>query len=177
MVLLAGVDREPGGAAAGAATTGRRESGVSVASCLSSGPLVEVRSGWVGNTHASYSIPLLYPPTGALGLDAEEGSRHAYGQQDAEAPLHPVRQPRAALLRGQVHRGYAWRCGGSFALEGLARKGRIRMATATELARHRLSDSKDFTFVIKVPGRDWVLDPGSEAAYQMWEAKLRPMLG
>ena len=67
--------------------------------------------------------------------------------------------------------------GGSFALEGLARKGRIRMATATELARHRLSDSKDFTFVIKVPGRDWVLDPGSEAAYQMWEAKLRPMLG
>ena len=64
--------------------------------------------------------------------------------------------------------------GGSFALEGLARKGRIRMATATELARHRPSDGKDFTFVIKVPGRDWVLDPGSEAAYQMWEAKLRP---
>ena len=63
MVLLAGVDREPGGAAAGAATTGRRGSGVSVASCLSSGPLVEVRSGWVGNTHASYYIPLLYPPS------------------------------------------------------------------------------------------------------------------
>ena len=67
--------------------------------------------------------------------------------------------------------------GGSFALEGLARKGSIRMATATKLARHRPSDSKDFTFVIKVPGRDFVLDPGSEAAYQEWEAKLRPMLG
>ena len=61
--------------------------------------------------------------------------------------------------------------------EGLARKGRIRMATATELARHRPADRKDFSFVIKVPGRDWVLDPGSEAALQEWEAKLRPMLG
>ena len=110
MALLAGVGREPGGAAAGAATTERRESGGSVASCLSSGPLVEVRSSWVGPlAQVTLLLYLLRPPTGVLGLDEEEGTRHGSGQQDAEAPFHPVRQPRAALLRGQNDRGRARR--------------------------------------------------------------------
>ena len=50
------------------------------------------------------------------------------------------------------------------------------MATATELARLKPDDRKDYSFIIKVPGRDWVLDPGSEAAWEEWESKLRPML-
>ena len=32
------------------------------------------------------------------------------------------------------------------------------------------------TFIIKVPSRDWVLDPGSQAGWEDWESKLRPML-
>ena len=62
-------------------------------------------------------------------------------------------------------------------MDNISRKGRIRMATATELARTKPMDKKDFTLVIKVPGRDWILDPGSEAAFEEWESKLRPMLG
>jgi len=61
-------------------------------------------------------------------------------------------------------------------MDNISRKGRIRMATATELARLKPDDRKDYTFIIRVPGRDWVLDPGSEAAWEEWESKLRPML-
>lgn len=62
-------------------------------------------------------------------------------------------------------------------MENIQRKGRIRMATATDLMRLKPDDKKDFTFVIKATGRDWVLDPGSFAAWEEWHAKLRPMLG
>jgi len=62
-------------------------------------------------------------------------------------------------------------------MENIQRKGRIRMATATELMRVKPDDKKDFTFVIKATGRDWILDPGSQAAWEEWQAKLRPMLG
>jgi len=62
-------------------------------------------------------------------------------------------------------------------MENIQRKGRIRMATATELQRVKPDDKKDFTFVIKATGRDWILDPGSQAAWEEWQAKLRPMLG
>jgi len=61
-------------------------------------------------------------------------------------------------------------------MDNITRKGRIRMATATELSRLKPDDKKDFSFIIRVPGRDWVLDPGSMAAWQEWEAKLRSML-
>ena len=61
-------------------------------------------------------------------------------------------------------------------MENIQRKGRIRMATATALLRKKPDDRKDFTFIIKVPGRDWVLDPSSQAAWEEWEKKLRPML-
>ena len=61
--------------------------------------------------------------------------------------------------------------------ESLQRKGRIRMATATELMRTKPDDKKDFTFVIKATGRDWILDPGSQAAWEEWNNMLRPMLG
>lgn len=62
-------------------------------------------------------------------------------------------------------------------METIQRKGRIRMATANDLYRQKPDDKKDFTFIIKVPGRDWVLDPGSQAAWEEWESKLRPMVG
>jgi len=61
-------------------------------------------------------------------------------------------------------------------MENIQRKGRIRLKEATALQRLK-PDGKDFTFVIKVPGRDWVLDPGSMALWQEWEAKLSPMIG
>merc|ERR1719291_965622 len=61
-------------------------------------------------------------------------------------------------------------------MDSISRKGRIRMAQATELARLKPDDKKDFTFIIKVPGRDWVLDPGTQAAWEEWDQKLRPML-
>ena len=61
-------------------------------------------------------------------------------------------------------------------MENIQRKGRIRMASAYSLERTKPDDRKDFTFVIKVPERDWVLDPGSLAQWQEWEAKLRPMV-
>ena len=48
---------------------------------------------------------------------------------------------------------------------------------ATGVVRVKPDDRKDFSFCIKVPGRDWVLDPGSLAQWQEWEAKLRPMVG
>ena len=38
-------------------------------------------------------------------------------------------------------------------------------------------DTKDYTFVIKVPGRDWTLDPGNMAVWTEWEAKLAPRAG
>ena len=62
-------------------------------------------------------------------------------------------------------------------MENIQRKGRIKLKDATNLVRNKPDDKKDFTFTIKVPGRDWVLDPGSMAVWQEWEAKLRPMLG
>ena len=62
-------------------------------------------------------------------------------------------------------------------MENIQRKGRIRLKDATALMRTKPDDRKDFTFVIKVPGRDWTLDPGSLSAWQEWEAKLQPMVG
>ena len=59
-------------------------------------------------------------------------------------------------------------------MENIQRKGRIRMAQATELVRLKPDDSKDFTFIIKVPGRDWVLDPGSAAAWAGCGCASRP---
>ena len=38
------------------------------------------------------------------------------------------------------------------------------------------NDKKDFTFIIKVPGRDWVLNPGTQGSFEEWDSKLRPML-
>jgi len=61
-------------------------------------------------------------------------------------------------------------------MDNISRKGRIRMAMATELSRLKPDDKKDFTFIIKVPGRDWILDPLTQSAWEEWESKLRPML-
>lgn len=61
-------------------------------------------------------------------------------------------------------------------LENIQRKGRIQMRTASSLDRMRPDDLKDFSFIIKVPGRDWILDPGNMASWTEWESKLRPML-
>ena len=62
-------------------------------------------------------------------------------------------------------------------MENIQRKGRIRLKEATALQRIKPDDRKDFTFVIKVPGRDWTLDPGSQALWLEWESKLRPQIG
>ena len=62
-------------------------------------------------------------------------------------------------------------------MENIQRKGRIRLKDATSLQRLKPDDRKDFTFVIRVPGRDWTLDPGSLATWHEWEEKLRPMIG
>ena len=62
-------------------------------------------------------------------------------------------------------------------MENIQRKGRIRLKEATSIQRLKPYDTKDYTFVIKVPGRDWTLDPGSVAVWQEWEAKLTPMIG
>ncbi len=51
------------------------------------------------------------------------------------------------------------------------------MGEALALDRTKPSDRKDYTFVIKEKGRDWILDPGTMAQWQEWEAKLRPMVG
>jgi len=61
-------------------------------------------------------------------------------------------------------------------MESIQRKGRIKMSDAISLERAKPADKKDFTFVIKEKGRDWILDPGSQASWQEWESKLRPML-
>ena len=62
-------------------------------------------------------------------------------------------------------------------MENIQRKGRIRLAEATAMMRMKPDDRKDFTYVIKVPGRDWTLDPGSLSLWQEWESKLAPMIG
>ena len=62
-------------------------------------------------------------------------------------------------------------------MDTIQRRGRIRLATATSIERIKPDDRKNFTFVIKATGRDWILDPGSQAAWEEWNAKLRPMLG
>ena len=61
-------------------------------------------------------------------------------------------------------------------MDNITRKGRIRMASATDLSRLKPGDKKDFSFNIKQPDRTWTLDPGSLTAWEEWEAKLRPML-
>ena len=61
-------------------------------------------------------------------------------------------------------------------MENIQRKGRIRMADAISVERVKPNDKKDFSFVIKEKGRDWVLDPGAASQWEEWEAKLRPML-
>lgn len=62
-------------------------------------------------------------------------------------------------------------------MENIQRKGRIRLKDATSLQRLKPDDRKDYTFVIKEPNRDWVLDPGSASAFTTWEEKLHPMIG
>jgi len=62
-------------------------------------------------------------------------------------------------------------------MENIQRRGRIRLAEATALQRLKPDNRNDFTFIIKVPGRDWTLDPGSQVLWQEWEAKLQPMIG
>ena len=61
-------------------------------------------------------------------------------------------------------------------MESIQRKGRIRMSEAVALERTKPHDRKDFSFCIREKGRDWILDPGSQATWEQWEAKLRPML-
>jgi len=61
-------------------------------------------------------------------------------------------------------------------MENIQRKGRIRMAEAVSLDRLKPADRKDFSFIIKEKGRDWVLDPTTEQSWKDWEAKLRPMV-
>ena len=61
--------------------------------------------------------------------------------------------------------------------QNIQRKGRIRLKEATGIVRMKPDDRKDFTFVIKVPGRDWILDPMSQSMWLEWEAKLAPMIG
>merc|ERR1719230_980372 len=56
-------------------------------------------------------------------------------------------------------------------MENIQRKGRIRMAEALSIERVKPGDRKDFTFVIKEKGRDWILDPQSQAMYDDWTAK------
>jgi hypothetical protein len=62
-------------------------------------------------------------------------------------------------------------------MDNIQRRGRIRLKEATALVRLKPDDRKDFTFVVKVPGRDWTLDPGSKALWEEWEARLGPMIG
>lgn len=57
-----------------------------------------------------------------------------------------------------------------------SRRGQIRVDAAVEMERSKPRDKKDFSFVMRVPGRDWVLDPGSGTAWAEWDAALRPML-
>ncbi len=56
-------------------------------------------------------------------------------------------------------------------------RGRILLSRATAIERLKPEDRKDYAFVIRVPGRDWVLDPGTMAAWHEWEGHLRKMLG
>jgi len=58
----------------------------------------------------------------------------------------------------------------------IQRKGRIKLSDAIGLVRLKPGDKKDFSFVIKEKGRDWTLDPTSEAQWNEWESKLRPMI-
>jgi len=58
----------------------------------------------------------------------------------------------------------------------IQRKGRIKLSDAIGLERMKPGDKKDFSFVIKEKGRDWTLDPTSEAQWNEWEGKLRPMI-
>ena len=62
-------------------------------------------------------------------------------------------------------------------MDKIDRKGKIQLKNATALQRVKPSSASDFTFIIKVPGRDWTLDPGNLQAWQEWEQKLLPMLG
>ena len=62
-------------------------------------------------------------------------------------------------------------------MENIQRKGKIALKEATAVQRLKPYDTKDYTFVIKAQGRDWVLDPGSHSVWEDWEQKLTPMVG
>lgn len=61
-------------------------------------------------------------------------------------------------------------------MENIQRKGRIKVADISCLERLKPGNTKDFTFCIKEPGRDWILDPLSGASLEEWTSKLKPML-
>ena len=126
----------------GGATKERRESEDSMASFVSSGPLVEVHSGWMQKKGQGV----------LLGSKMQKRYFVLYDNRE----LH--------YFEGT-------------SMENITRKGRIRLATATDLTRLKPNDKKDFTFIIKVPGRDWILNPGTQGSFEEWDSKLRPMLG
>ncbi|KOO21906.1 myosin family protein with dil domain [Chrysochromulina tobinii] len=61
-------------------------------------------------------------------------------------------------------------------MENIQRKGRIKVADISCLERLKPGNTKDFTFCIKEPSRDWILDPLSGASLEEWTSKLKPML-
>ena len=62
-------------------------------------------------------------------------------------------------------------------MENITRKGKIKLKEATAIQRLKPNDGKDFTFIIKVPGRDWTLDATSMGVWTEWEQRLAPMIG
>jgi hypothetical protein len=116
------------------------EMGGNFASFISSGPLVEIHSGWMKKKGQ-----------GLLGGKMQKRYFVLYDNRE----LH--------YFEGS-------------SMENIQRKGRIRMAEAVSIERLKPADKKDFSFIIKEKGRDWVLDPTTESSWKDWEAKLRPML-
>ena len=55
-------------------------------------------------------------------------------------------------------------------------KGRIKLNDALSVERSKPMDKRDFTFKIRERDRTWELDPMSRAAWEEWEALLRPMV-
>ena len=59
---------------------------------------------------------------------------------------------------------------------GRPMKGRIKLNDALSVERSKPMDKRDFTFKIRERDRTWELDPMSRAAWEEWEALLRPMV-
>ena len=59
----------------------------------------------------------------------------------------------------------------------LTRSSRIYMCIHTyTYIYHQVKSSTDYSFSIKTPGRKWMLNPGTEKAFDEWEQKLLSVL-